>query len=234
MSFGAPTVDGHGPTQRWPAVSMLTGLVANALGYNRTQASELARLQNRLVWAARIDRPGTLLRDYQTAQLDKRDRGWTTFGAPEKRGGDEASFNSPSIRHREFWADASIAMAVRLNRAEESPTIEQVAEALQFPARPLFLGRKNCIPSVPIYVRTVKAANTIAALELVEPADGARSSLEAFSNDPAAEAVALRRHLAADERRFDLDVHAGRVSVYEFRVPGLDPKPSVRETGIPE
>lgn len=232
MSFGAPTVDSYGPTQRWPAVSMLTGLIANALGFRRTQVQALARLQSRLVWAARIDRPGALVKDLQTAQLDAKDRGWTTFGEPEARAGGAESFKSPHLRHREFWADASVALALRLREAREAPTLNDVADALQSPARPLFLGRKACLPSAPLYVRTVQAPDTVSALELLERADGARPSLEAFSNDSAAEPLAVRQHLAADERRFDLDVHAGRVTVFEYRVVGPQPRAATPMTGV--
>ena len=41
-------------------------------------------------------------------------------------------------------------VVLRLATAEESPTLDELAEALDRPARPLFLGRKSCLPSAPL------------------------------------------------------------------------------------
>ncbi len=38
MSFGGEIVDNFGVTRRFPSASMLTGLIANALGWRRTGA----------------------------------------------------------------------------------------------------------------------------------------------------------------------------------------------------
>ena len=81
MSFGGETVDNIGVTRWFPSSSMLTGLLANALGWDRTDGPRHQALQDRLVFAARIDREppgGVPLTDFQTAQLGARDRGWTT------------------------------------------------------------------------------------------------------------------------------------------------------------
>src|SRR3984893_15846450 len=80
MAFGAPIVDQHGVTGDVPLPSMIAGLLGNALGYRRTYFALLQGLQDRLVLAARWDRPGERLRDFQTAELNATDRGWTTHG----------------------------------------------------------------------------------------------------------------------------------------------------------
>ena len=72
MAFGGETIDNYGVIRRFPSASMLTGLLANALGLRRTQAQDHQELQERLVFAARIDREpsgGVRLTDYQTVQL---------------------------------------------------------------------------------------------------------------------------------------------------------------------
>jgi hypothetical protein len=80
VAFGGETVDARGVIADFPAASMLTGLLANALGWRRGDRDALARLQARLRYAARIDRDGTRLTDFQTAQLGRNDQGWTTRG----------------------------------------------------------------------------------------------------------------------------------------------------------
>src|SRR5271170_3180752 len=86
-AYGAEMVEARGPVRDWPGASLLTGLIANALGLTRSMGAELAALQARLDFAVRLDRRGTSLRDFQTAQLEKSDTGWTTRGLPEGRAG---------------------------------------------------------------------------------------------------------------------------------------------------
>ena len=88
MAFGGEMIDNYGVIRSFPAASMLTGLFANALGWRRIERGRHQSLQDRLVFAARIDREpagGVRLSDFQTAQLKKNDKGWTTRGQPEGR-----------------------------------------------------------------------------------------------------------------------------------------------------
>lgn len=220
MSFGTLAVDANRPVQRWPAVAMLTGLLANALGWRRTDAQALEDLQARLRWAARLDRPGEPLHDFQTAQLDKKDLGWTTYGTPEGRDGGDDTYKPPHIRQREYRADASVAVALRLDPPATAPTLQDLAEALRRPRRPLFIGRKNCLPSLPLLAAPtlVEAADALDALALLPPAEGAAAQPPVFFNAGAVtRAVPSVAHRSSDERRFALDVHAGRQIVYELR-----------------
>jgi CRISPR system Cascade subunit CasD len=172
MSFGREAIDANGPTRDFPDASMLTGLLANALGFSRHEAAKHQRLQDRLVVGVRIDRLGHDLRDYQTAQLSKRDQGWTTRGKPEGRAGDESTYNRPHVRFRHYRADAALTLAVRLDPADEPPTLDDLAVALDHPARPLFIGRKPCLPSAPLFAGVRDEKNSVAALQAMQPADG--------------------------------------------------------------
>lgn len=210
MAFGAPAVDQLRPVQRWPAVSLLTGLLANALGWRRQDAAALDGLQARLRWAARLDREGKLLTEFQTAQLGKDDDGWTTRGQPEGRKGGADSYNSPHLRWRDHRADASALVALTLAPADEPPTLDHLAVALQRPARPLFIGRKACLPAKPVFAGWRDAADPLAAV-LADRVDAA----PVFWGEGAGAPGPLR-HTASDERRFALDLHAGRQTVYEW------------------
>ena len=224
MSFGTTAVDHRRPVQPWPAASMLTGLLANALGWDRSETTQLDRLQARLRWAARIDRPGQALNDFQTAQLAKTDKGWTTRGVVEERGGGADSYNSPHLRSRDYRADASVVVALRLDPAEEPPTLETIARALDHPARPLFLGRKGCLPATRLGLGLVQADDAVQALHQAASAhDGAAAQDAAiyFNTGAAPVGEGLRIHHTSDERRFALDVHAGRQQVYERPARGL-------------
>jgi len=171
MSFGGITVDNFGRTDTFPATSLVTGLVANALGYDRTEGARLDELQARMVHAARIDRPGQPLMDYQTVKLSSDDEGWTTRGKPEGRGG--GSSDDTHIRYRDFWADRIVMVALRLAQNDGGPTLDVVAAALEDPARPLFIGRKPCLPFSPLLCGTIEAPSVLAALESIAFAQGA-------------------------------------------------------------
>lgn len=172
-AFGGVTIDQIGVTRDFPAASMLTGLVANALGFARTETGRHQALQDRLVFAARreSENPLGLLTDSQNAQLGAKDRGWTTWGVPEGRAG--ASYSAPHRRRRDYHCDACITVTLRLEPTGEAPDLDIIAAALDCPARPLFIGRKPCLPSGPLLVpeglgpRFVEAATAYDALRLV-------------------------------------------------------------------
>ena len=109
MSFGGEAIDNLGVIRPFPAISMLTGLLANALGWRRVERQRHQDLQDRIVFAARIDREphgGLRMTDFQTAKLRANDKGWTTRGTPEERaGGANTPYNAPHLRYRDFHVD---------------------------------------------------------------------------------------------------------------------------------
>ena len=169
MAFGGETIDNLGVIRDFPAQSMLTGLIANALGWRREDSAEHDRLQARLVFGARLNRAGTRLTDFQTAELRKDDKGWTTSGEPEGRSGGDKSYKGQHLRYRDYHADAAVLIALRLDPADESPTLEDVVDALQRPARPLFLGRKPCLPTAPLIAGWCDAPNILTSLQEAVP-----------------------------------------------------------------
>ncbi len=151
MALGGPAVDNLRPVQAFPAASMLAGLLANALGYTHRDFGRTQQLQERLRFAARVDRPGLEQVDYQTVDLGQPflREGWTTRGEPEGRGGGPARTGT-HIRFRHYWADRVITVALTLTEPSAAPTLDDLQSALHRPARTLFLGRKSCLPSRPL------------------------------------------------------------------------------------
>lgn len=162
MAFGGVAIDHVGPTRDFPAASMLTGLFGNALGFCWSDWQAHQSLQDRLMFAARIEQEGRLVTDTQNAKLEKNDQGWTTFGKPEGRDG--ASYSAPHRRRRDYLADARVIVVLRLRSAECTPSLDHLADALNRPARPLFIGRKPCLPSRPLFAGWTTAGTAHAAL----------------------------------------------------------------------
>jgi len=159
ISFGAPMIDQNGVVQAFPGLSMLVGLIGNALGWDHRDAEKLDALQDRIRYAARVDRLGEALVDYQTVDLgqpwmDPKKAGWTTWGHIAERDG--AHSTGTHIRYRHYRADSLVTVAVALVD-ETDPTTDEIATALRYPARTVFLGRKCCLPAAPILREIVDA-----------------------------------------------------------------------------
>ncbi|TKD22771.1 type I-E CRISPR-associated protein Cas5/CasD [Rhodobacter capsulatus] len=162
MAFGGVAIDQVGPTRDFPSASALTGLFANALGLRRENGAAHQALQDRLIFGALIARQGRVLTDMQNAKLEASDTGWTTSGRPEKRAG--ATYDSPHRRRRDYLADHDCRVVLRLSDGAE-PSLDDLAKALERPARPLFIGRKPCLPSAPLFAGWIEASGVLAALQ---------------------------------------------------------------------
>ena len=176
MAFGGVVIDDRGPSRDFPGQSMLVGLFANALGWTRDMHEEHQALQDRLTFGAVHERPGNRLTDYQTARLYQHERSWSTRGRPIGRK-KSSSYKSrdrrgqwlTAQRWRDYGMDLSVSVLVRLDPAPSNPTLDAVAAALERPARPLFIGRKSCLPSEGLFRGWVEAPDARAALRKVMP-----------------------------------------------------------------
>lgn len=208
MAFGGVAIDQVGPTGELPAASALTGLLANALGWHRCERDRHQALQDRLIYGALATRAGRVLTDTQNAKLEKADKSWTTSGTPAGRDG--ASYGAPHRRSRDYIADGEVRVVLCLSSAEKAPDLDDLARALDRPARPLFIGRKPCLPSAPLNAGWVEAASAFDALrglaDLIEPGGGAAIW-------PEGEGDGGRVEARADLRDWRTGVHAGRRKV---------------------
>lgn len=222
MAFGGETIDNLGVIRWFPAASMLTGLFANALGWRRTERERHQRLQDRLVFAARIDREpagGVRMTDFQTAQLGAKDQGWTTRGQPEGRAGGANTYNAPHLRFRDYFADMRVTVALRLEPAGDEPTLDDLAYALQEPNRPLFIGRKPCLPTTSLFRDFSEGDTALAALlatVLDEPGGEQDSVKLLWPNGEGVDGItANRSYMLTDQRNWGSGLHGGGRQVCE-------------------
>lgn len=217
MAFGGTTVDSHRPTDRHPSASLLAGMLGNALGYHHRDTDKLQRLQDRLRFgSARLDTPAgdvpsLRMTDYQTVDLGQEHlvkSGWTTRHVVQQRGGGNSS--GTHIRQRDYLVDADYLVALRLEPANARPDLETLADALDRPARPLFLGRKSCIPSTRIGAGIVEAGDVREALTSFR--DGPRAAVELWlATDDGSVDGATR--WTAGRRDWANQVHTGRTLI---------------------
>ena len=228
ISFGGTVVDSRNVTNDMPSRSMITGLLGSALGYDHRDVDRLANLQSRLRVAARRDLVGLRLVDYQTVDLgqDFLTEGWTTWGCAESRKGGSAK-RSTHIRYRHYLADAAYTIALTLRPEDEAPTVQELSGALLEPARPLFLGRKCCLPSRPILDTSihpngvVQARSLLDVLRRVPPIERNRApwaprSRKYLVRVPAEENVSgFAERTVTDDRDWPNQLHVGRSVVRE-------------------
>jgi CRISPR system Cascade subunit CasD len=218
MAFGGAIVDNYGVIRDYPSLSMITGLLANALGYSHGSTEKLQRLQERIRFAVRCDKEGEKLQDYQTVDLGQDhlvDTGWTTRGKRENRGG--ASSKDTHQRFRDYLTDAIYSVALSLEPANESPSLGEISVALKEPERPLFIGRKPCLPSSDLFVKILESESPLIALEL-HPKDKRgdhQNKVRAWWHAGFGERPQSRKTAIYDERDWQNQIHAGRRFIYE-------------------
>ncbi|MBX7267372.1 type I-E CRISPR-associated protein Cas5/CasD [Micromonospora sp. Llam7] len=124
QSWGASSRFARRGTEVAPTKSGVIGLLAAAKGLRRTEPlTELLGLE----FGVRLDQPGQLLRDFQTARsLDGR--------------------QSAPLTYRFYLSDAAFLAAV----SGERELLHGLAQALARPRFPLYLGRRSCPPAGPI------------------------------------------------------------------------------------
>lgn len=111
-------------TLDFPTKSGVIGLLAAALGYSRGES--LDRL-NALNFGVRIDREGQRLTDYHIAKSEK-----DTY-----------------VTKRIYLADAVFLVGLE---SDNRVFLEELQDALKAPAYPLYLGRRSCVPEMPLVI----------------------------------------------------------------------------------
>ena len=221
-AFGGEAIDARGVIRPYPAQSMLTGLFANALGWTRSMREEHQVLQERIVYGVLYEDESVARRmtDYQTAQLSKSDRAWTTRGEWIGRDGGPQSYTGSHQRKRDYHVDLRMSGVMRLEPADEAPSLADLADALARPARPLFIGRKPCLPSAPIFNGWVEAPDTRTALQELASDELVSSDGQINAFWPASESVegADRTTYITDERNWLTGLHGGARRVCEGRL----------------
>lgn len=125
----------------FPTKSGIVGLLGCALGWQRNDA-RLAELSQQLRMGARADRKGLILTDFHTVQSKH------LLTALGKHRGVKGQF-STLVSHRDYLQDAYFTVVLQ----GEQKILEQIYTALKHPKWTLFLGRKSCVPSRPVYDR---------------------------------------------------------------------------------
>lgn len=131
QSWGASSRFVRRGTEQEPTKSGVLGLVAAAQGLRRSDPLEsLLGLR----FGVRIDQPGTLVRDFQTARQ------------PVRQKSGQTKWSALPLSQRYYIADAVYLAVLEGDR----DLVTGIDEAVRSPKFPLYLGRRSCPPAGPV------------------------------------------------------------------------------------
>lgn len=136
QSWGENAKWNYRATSGFPSKSAVIGLIACAMGLERND-EKIVELSRQITFGVRADRKGVVLRDFNTVQ------GMPNIYTAE---GKTRSLNT-LVTNREYLCDASFLVAIDTDH----DTIVQIKEAFDKPVWTVYLGRKNCVPSRPVF-----------------------------------------------------------------------------------
>jgi CRISPR system Cascade subunit CasD len=134
-------------TDGYPSKSGVLGLLLCAKGVRREDSSHALEALAPLLMGVRVDRRGTLDWDYHTAGAKIGIRRADGKGPKETASTGELE---TSLSRRQYLYDASFLVALQ----GDSDAVARYAGHLQNPVWPVFLGRKCCVPSEPVFAGT--------------------------------------------------------------------------------
>ena len=161
------------PTEALPTKSGTAGFLACCLGRGRgMDCSDIIKLS----FAARADKPGTLVCDYHTA-------GGGYSGDRRMRAASGEKHLDAVVTDRWYLADAAFTVAF----AGPDASIEELAEALRNPVWAPYLGRRSCPPTGPLLIGVLEGDHPVQVLQglpvVGASADGAGQRTVRFCSD---------------------------------------------------
>ena len=144
QSWGEDSRWDYRATAAMPTKSAIIGLLGCSLGYPRGD-ERLNQLDEKLCIAVRADQPGRVMTDYHTVQ--------GTNGIFLNAEGKPRTGGSTIITPKQYLQDARF--TVYLWGDEE--TLNACYHAMNHPRWAVCLGRKSCVPAVPVVPEWIEA-----------------------------------------------------------------------------
>jgi len=123
-------------TDMEPSKSAIIGMIGNAMGLKKFD-QKLEDLDRALEMATRTDFQGDTLCDFQTVEKGSRSA--------------DGKFNQYGMLIDRYYLQDSSFLVVIKSRDNDKKLLEEIANALQNPKRPIYIGRKCCIPTRPVF-----------------------------------------------------------------------------------
>ena len=146
-SWGDIAVGEYRPSHRCPSKSAIMGLVAAALGIERSEEEKHIRLNQCFKFGV-CAHGGDLMRDYHTSQVPPVERSKRKYFTRRE----ELLLSSKKgtiLSQRDYYTDSFYKIALWVNDCNYF-SLEQVKKAFERPRFVLYLGRKSCPLALPL------------------------------------------------------------------------------------
>lgn len=180
VSWGDQAVGQERPSADHPSRSALLGLVAAALGIDRKDETQHAKLNVSCCFGTKLYMPGLALRDFHTTQVPPSNKKvhhlYTRKNElSEPKLGTILSFRS-------YQQDSYSVVGLWLDSTEATWTLQQLKSALNRPHFQLYLGRKSCPLALPLNPVIIKGDRLDEALDQYYVADQLKPMIRRFKN----------------------------------------------------
>lgn len=175
VSWGDQAVGQERPSADHPSRSALLGLLAAALGIDRSDEQQHTQLSAACCFGIKLYSPGLALRDFHTAQVPPASK--KVKHLHTRRDELQEANLGTILSYRSYRQDSVSVVALWLE-GEPTYSLTQLQNALREPRFHLYLGRKACPPAAPLNPELGQFASMKAALDSYTPADELNSLLE--------------------------------------------------------
>ncbi|MFO7971314.1 MAG: type I-E CRISPR-associated protein Cas5/CasD [Desulfobacterales bacterium] len=154
-----------GETRRsaaYPTKSAILGLLAAALGIDREDDTTHHKIASAYGFGCKVISSGSLLIDFHTVQVPPQQR---KAVLPTRKAELSSEKLGTLLSSREYRCDASYIIAVWLNNQSAPFSLKQLSEALLHPIYTIYLGRKSCLPGLPLNPKIIDKSTLKEALD---------------------------------------------------------------------
>lgn len=177
-SFGETAVGERRMSWPRPGRSAVFGLVAAALGIERTDEAAHKSIETGLYYASKTYASGKPFVDFHTAQAPKARRGQTYSTRREEL---RATDLNTVLSRREWRADIYFRVSL-WPRREDAIDLEVITKALRYPEFSLYIGRKSAPFGLPLNPVIVEASTFMEAFENHKPSEEEEAVLKRISS----------------------------------------------------
>lgn len=163
-SWGEIAVGGERRSATHPGRSAILGLIGAALGIERSDAEHQRELVDSYGIAVKLVAPGSILKDFHTAQVPKSERKIIHRTRKSELSVPASRLNTV-LSSRDYRTDALAVVAVWIKAESPGYTLGEIADALKKPAFHLYLGRKSCPLAIPVEAQILSRDSLREALD---------------------------------------------------------------------
>lgn len=132
QSWGSSSKFNIRTTEREPTKSGVIGMIAASLGIQRNDNPEKLKPLAKLKFGVRVEQEGKLLKDFHMVHEIK-----------------NGKVKDSHLTERYYLSDAVFVAGFE---SDDKELLEKIANAVQKPVYPMFLGRRSCPPTLPVFL----------------------------------------------------------------------------------